>query len=320
MIKGQKVLSEQDFKLLYFLWKWKMSTTAAIATAIYCSKTWYRSYVRLNELAKCKYIRAIASESGNSFIWTLDNKGYASIEEFLPTLSSTGYKSGNLGHDFLVSAVHLGEWLIKAPMGCATFSEQELRRFTHEAYPAWVPITDTHRPDGYWKIASANSNQNPSWFSQDFKEPNRDVNKEEFKVVALEVELSLKSPSEYQEVGQFYSKNYGTHQVIWITKTISSAKYILRHLSNSNEGHKSIHSFITLDQYYEHQWQSKIIEGKDRGLVMSELIGKSSEIHPLGSLGVFSLDGRKSPKISTTIEHIRKQKFGGTRGYMEHEI
>jgi hypothetical protein len=275
MIKGRKVLSELDFKLLFFLWKWKMSTTAAIATTIYINKTWYRTYVRLNELAKCKYVRSVASDSGHSFIWTLDTNGYAAIEKGLPALSNAGYKSENQRHDFLVSAIHLGEWLVQSPVGCASFSEQELRRFAHEAYPTWVPITDTHRPDGYWKIASETQNN--------------------FKVVALEVELSLKSSSEYREVGEFYSKGHGTDQVIWVTKTVAATKYIQRHLDSGYEGNKAIHSFITLDQYYENQWQSKFITGRDRGLVMAELLGKQSEIGLKSSFGVFSLDGRKSP-------------------------
>jgi hypothetical protein len=300
MIKGRKVLSEQDFKLLYFLWKWKMSTTAAIAAAIYANKTWYRSYVRLNELAKWKYIRSIASESGHSFIWTLDTHGYAAIQQGLPLLANAGYKSENQSHDFLVSAIHLGEWLIKTPIDCATFSEQELRRLVHEAYPIWVPITDTHRPDGYWKVACETLDN--------------------FKVIALEVELSLKSPTEYREVGVFYGKGYGIDQVIWVTKTLASAKYIQKHLGTGNEGDKSIHSFVTLDQYYEYQWQSKIIAGRDRGFTMDDLLRIRDEIHLKTNLGVFSLDGRKSPKNSTTLAHIKKHNFGGSRGYVDYEI
>jgi hypothetical protein len=199
-----------------------------------------------------------------------------------------------------VSAIHLGEWLVNVPTGCATFSEQELRCIAHEAYPSWVPITDTHRPDGYWKIACEIQN--------------------EFKVIALEVELSLKAPSDYREVGEFYSKGHGTDQVIWITRKLSSAKYIQKHLSNGNEGSKAIHNFVTLDQYYENQWQSKFIDGNDRNFVMADLLGKKGEIQPKTSLGVFSLDGRKSPKISTTMKDIKKHSFGGRRGYVDYDI
>jgi hypothetical protein len=299
VIKGIKVLSGEDFELLYFLWKWKMATTAAIATSIYKHKTWYRSYVRLNDLAKAKYIRSISSDSGKAFIWTLDNKGFAIIQETLPQLSSIGYKSENQAHDFLVSAIHLGDWLVCPPTGCATFSEQELRRISRESYPVWVPITDTHRPDGYWKVAVGNSKQ--------------------FKVVALEVELSLKAPSEYHETGEFYSNDHGIDQVIWVTKTISAAKYIHKHLQNGRNGQRTNHSFVTLDQYYEHQWQSKIIDGKDQGISLVNLLGNIGEIHPNRNLGVFLLDGRKSPKKSTSIEDIQKHNFIASRGYNDVE-
>lgn len=125
-----------DVPLLYFLWLWKVSTTAALSEKFYGSRTPMRAYMRLRKLHKADFIQCRVDSGGGKYFWSLTKKGYQKIRGFLPhALKQDGYKSEYVGHDLFVAAVHLGEWLKATPPGCALFTEQQLRRFPLELYP-----------------------------------------------------------------------------------------------------------------------------------------------------------------------------------------
>jgi hypothetical protein len=84
------------------------------------------------------------------------------------------------------------------------FSEQELRRVAIDQYPPWVPRTDGHRPDGYWRVPCL---------------------KEKI-LLALEVELTQKRDLDYSLLAQFYAEEKSIFRVIWVTRTLSLAKHI----------------------------------------------------------------------------------------------
>ncbi len=286
-------LLEVDIDCIRFLWRWKLATTAALKHAIYKRKTNYRTYMRLRELEKRGYLKSLISLDGQSYVWLLDEKGFLIACDYLPALKEKGYKSENRDHDFWVSAIHLGEWLSDIPRGCDVFSEQELRRLSFAEYPDWVPKTSTHRPDGWWRISDSLTSSN--------------------NLVALEVELSKKSPMFYKDLGHYYSKTVQPYQVIWAVETERDVAYIHSHMMSGSASGAREQSFIILSQYISHQWQCPISFGKNKGKTLNEVLNKSAENGTKSVSGRFLLDARKSPKNSITKDLIQKSKVGLSR-------
>ncbi len=286
-------LSHDDIRCLKFLWKWKLCTTALLKGAVYTQKSNYRTYRRLLDLSKAKLVRTIISNDGNSYLWLLTENGFEFIKDYLPTLKTDGYKSENRDHDFWVTAIHIGEWLDCYPKNCDTFSEQQLRHIDFPNYPDWVPKTSTHRPDGWWNIALGRP-QNQS-------------------LIALEVELSRKTPHSYKTLGHYYSKTVTPYQVIWIVTNTKEKTFILKYLKEGSASQASEQSFITIDQYIEKQWLSQIEDGKNMGKTIIEILGQSPETSPKQFSGSFPLDTRKCPRVSSINRIIRTPQVGVNR-------
>jgi hypothetical protein len=289
------MLSHEDCELLRWLWRWKLLSTSAIQTGVYKTKTKNKTYRRLLHFQKLGLIVPFYSGCGKYCLWQLDDRGYKILERFWSENYAGGFRSENKNHDFWVTAIHLGEWITEIPENCAMISEQELRRWDYEEYPDWVPKTTFHRPDGYWCI--------------DLSKPPRES------LIALEVELSKKSPFAYREVGEFYSDYIDILEVIWVVKTKSDMNYIHRHVSSGSSTEASEHSYIFLDQFIEHQWQAKIEFGKSKGKTLKEVIGKSPAKG--GSEGTmdFLLDLRKKPINSTNSTRLVSSDLGLNRYY-----
>lgn len=286
-------LRPEDFACFQMLWKWKFLTTAALQKSVYAKRSYYRTYRRLHDLAQGKFIKCITSIDGYSYVWQLDEKGMLSIRDRLPELKMDGYLSENKNHDFWVSAIHLGEWLEGPPDRAGIFSEQELRRAAFESYPSWVPKTSSHRPDGWWKTDLERS----------------DVEA----LIALEVELSKKTPLAYKEVGEFYSTTVQPYQVIWVVPTSQDFKYILSHLRTGSQSSALEQSFVSLNQYLKRQWHSQIELGKNQGSTLLEILGKAGKKDPKDLSGSFLLDTRKCPVDSVPSRLLQNAEVGLNR-------
>lgn len=286
-------LGPSDYKCLKFLWRWKLCTTALVKHAIYKEKTYYRTYRRLRDLAHAKLITALMSTDGTRFVWSLSEKGFDLLADHLPELETKGFRSENRDHDFWVTAIHLGEWLDAVPKNCDLMSEQQLRHFKMSEYPEWVPKTSTHRPDGWWNINNGKP-QNQS-------------------LVALEVELSRKSPARYKDVGVYYSKTVKPYQVIWVATNHKEISFIEETIRSSSVSNGEEQSFLTIDQYIQKQWQSQIEKGKNQGKTLLEILGKSPENGPKCLSGTFPLDTRKCPTVSTTHNVVPFRQVGFNR-------
>jgi len=292
MLKGVlRLAPETDIQLFRFLWKWKLSTTAAIGAVIYKDRSLLSVYRRLYTLQKGGFIQAIASKDGLHFLWTLDKKGFGLLSAELPPLEQHGYKSEHLGHDFFATAVHCGDWIAGIPSGCDVFTEQELRRFKFENYPAWVPKTTTHRPDGWWQTQIAG-----------------DVRK-----FALEVELSPKTPSEYARLGLFYSEKIQLNGVIWLARNKTEAAYIHRNLQGGLSIVKDRHSFILKDDFLQHCWQASVVLGQFAGTSLQNILNPSNgtKPNPLMDPGIAKvlLDTRKKPRKSLATVNFQNSIF-----------
>lgn len=268
-------LLQRDLRVLAFLWKFKFAPTKVIATRYFDGREW-NAYVRLYQLAKAGFLESFYPNSGVHHFWTLSKSGFEIIKKGLPELVQDGYRSENIEHDLLVLAAQFGSWLKEIPKDVLIVTEQELRRLKPEDYPAYVPKTTVHRPDGYWVF----------------------YNGEKTKLVALEVERTQKAKVLYDSVARFYCKDAYVDQVIWIVNSRALAIRMLTRFREVVNEYASVHSFVLLNDFIKRNWQAPILIGKDAGHTIHQtLVNKSQTIHKQVYEFDF-FDTRKNPKDS----------------------
>lgn len=288
--KSNFQITKNDYKLLEFLWKWKLSTSSIINQAIYKNRSADRCYRRLRSLEKNKYIESNFSIDRMVCLWTLTDKGYQLLNFENVEISQRGFRSEHPEHDFWSSLIHLGSWINHAPVNSELFSEQQLRRYELESYPEWVPHTQQHRPDGWWKL--------------DLTKPNKDS------LIALEIEMTRKPSTSYSDLGEFYSNVIHVHQVIWVVRTESDANFIFRNIAagSSTEGREQ--SFVLFSQFIKDQWQATIVLGKNKGKSIQEILNPhNTNTAPLMAQRCL-LDTRKTPINSTHQRLLTRVELG----------
>ena len=243
-----KLSDERDIPVLGFLWRWKVVTTRALHAKFFSGCSLVGAYHRLNRLERAGIVKSVCDERAQNFHWTLSKKGFEAIRSFLPALREEGFASEHIRHDALVSAFHIGEWLIMRPDGVQLFSEQQLRHFASESLPSWIPNPEIHRPDGYWGIP-AKKNTLP---------------------VAVEVELGQKASTFYQAIGDYYSEEQSVLRVMWLVELESQARSIQKQIAKLVSQRSDIHNFVSLDQFTQHGWSAKICSGPEFGKSIRE--------------------------------------------------
>jgi hypothetical protein len=295
-MKKKKInIQDIDFKCFDWLWRWKLLSTSALHKGIYSGRSANRCYRRLIELEKSDYIISIRSWDDKNSVWHLGDAGYEVLQQRFKDQFPQGFRSENKDHDFWVTAIHLGEWITGVPENCDYFTEQQLRKLSTEEFPKWVPHSKQHRPDGYWKIGSSQSDRH--------------------KLIALEVEFSKKSAMAYSWLGDFYSNIIIIDQVIWVVKTNADIKYILSHLKKGSSSQAREQSFVLLDQFIKFGWQAEIFVGKDQGKRLSEILNDTK--NPEASQWTYKglLDLRKKAIDSTTLKLPCEVDLGLSRKY-----
>ena len=237
--KPKCLIVERDMAIFRFLWRWKAVSTLALAAKFFSNCEPRSAYCRLMLLQKCGYIQAVDLIGGLKVVWSLTDKGFKYIEPMILHLESYGYKSEHRYHDYLTTAFHLGEWLIKPPEFTQTYSEQELRRIVPDRWESWVPRSTTHRPDGYSMYYVG----------------------EEPVVIAFEVELSLKANDRYDRVVAFYDGQNDIKMVFWIVKSKTEVNALRRAFEKFHIRDWSKHHFILLRDFQENGWMAKFCEG-----------------------------------------------------------
>mgnify|MGYP000538295240 CR=1 FL=1 len=286
------ILSDtREIPLLHFLWKWKVSTTAALIKKFFPNCKGKTAYNRLLSLRHAGLIRVSSDGQGQKFICSLDRKGFEAIKGSLPLMKEEGFKSEHVGHDVLVSAFHLGEWLLEKPEVASLFSEQQLRRMHSDMYPAWVPRSDVHRPDGYTQTLLG----------------------DQLATIAFEVELSNKRDPDYLRIAEFYERYSNIARVLWLVPRSSTAQTIQEKMDYVFHGHSSPHNFVLLEDFTNLGWHSEIELGVDQGKsVLSVLMGKAQEKYRKSSGPILSqtlLDTRKSPHTSDACHRYKLGDF-----------
>lgn len=243
-------LNDREVRILIFLWKWKLVSNAALTSKRFFPVTSQaRAYNRLLDLKRVGLIEVRCDDKIQNFAWTVTQKGFKAIREFLPALREEGFRSEYFEHDFLVTAFHLGDWLIELPSNVRIFTEQELRRCVFDEYPSWVPET-SHRPDGYFGFAGD----------------------DKIMPVAIEIELNRKTPTAYEGIGEFYADTTSVFRVLWLVPSVTAAKRIHSKIREYLSVRSNIHNFILVSDFRDLGWQSPIIEGPEAGKTIRQFL------------------------------------------------
>ncbi|MGK5085738.1 hypothetical protein WDW37_20810 [Bdellovibrionota bacterium FG-1] len=276
--------------LLKFIWKWKVVSTAGISLRFLSHMKFPTApYDYLRKLREAHYIVSTsAGEQGRGYLWTLDRAGFEAIRPSLPELREVGYKAEYREHDWLVSAFHLGEWLVQSPAGVQTFSEQLLRRLEPEHYPAWVPKDRGHRPDGYWHR----------------------MDKGTIRTIALELELNRKKATAYQGVGSFYGESAQVGRVLWVVPALSDAVFIQNNLNKGPGSRSDIHSFVMLDSFLKDGWSGLITQGPGKGLSVESFLSKALGVSPEASATPTRIRGVTMALLNTRLKRIQSAPYG----------
>lgn len=292
-MKKNVVLSiERDVPLLLFLWKWKVSTPAALTRKFFTTCSRKTAYNRLLALRYAGLIQMRSDGYGQKFCCTLDKKGFEAIREYLPLLKEEGYKSERVGHDLLLAAFHLGDWFLDTPKTTTLFSEQQLRRLDPAAYPDWIPRSEQHRPDGYTRTQLG----------------------DRAATFAIEVELTHKRIDDYVNVAKFYGLFRNVTRVFWLVPRPSMAATLQEHMVQRARSDHNPHDFVLLDDFLKVGWAAHVECGPDEGKsLLTVLTGKVPEKYrqttdPIPFLAL--LDTRKSPHTS---DAYRNYEFGDFR-------
>jgi hypothetical protein len=278
-MKGKELgLNQRDRTLLFFLWKWKVATTASIARAIFAELAIQSAYRRLWALEGAGFIESHADRTACCHLWTLGKLGFETILRDLPELKEEGFRSENLIHDLVTTAMHLGGYLSSIPAGVGLFSEQELRRLPFDFYPPWVPHSERHRADGYWHVPIGKP----------------------MATVALEVELSQKKDVRYEAAADFYAGEPQVVRVLWLMSRSSACENLHNKIVTHLRQRPMVHNFISYPVFRSSGWGALIEFGPEQGKPITYLLGKkTSETHQTPD-SILILDTRKCPQSSTT--------------------
>lgn len=237
-------LTTRDSKILHFIWKWKLASTASIHEAIGRPLSPYSTYKTLDRLSELGYLQATRNEEHKFYSWQLTEKGFHAIRESLGELEEEGYLSENPWHDRNVMAFQLGEWATYPMPGVSHFTEQELRRRPVDLFPSWVPPMKDHRSDGYTQIATAKS----PW------------------TLAYEVELWSKSVSRYESIIRFYRMFRQLDRVYWLLGDPNIKGQIVRAKTCLRDDSENFHVFVDLNEYRGKGWDSCVTNERSETL------------------------------------------------------
>ena len=236
-------LTEKDYEVLYYLWKWKALSTMALGAKYFPEWKPFSVYRRLMRLADAGLVESVSFEHAGMSAWLLATKGYKKIRYSLPDMTQDGFRSENTYHDFFCTALQLGRWLVDLPAGCETTSEQQLRRLPVDLWADWVPRSAQHRPDGYSRVIGTNSSS----------------------IVAFEVELNLKSADRYDALCAYYGSQATVSQVLWLVDSRGQVRSIEKAFERFQMRDRGKHQFVLVSDFKEMGWQAPIVSGNLTG-------------------------------------------------------
>jgi hypothetical protein len=274
------LITDRDFDLLKFLWKFKVGTTAALAQKFYPEKSLRRAYDRLHTLEKAEYLKAEKDLRWKKHLWTLDKKGFLTIQNDLPPLAKKFINSPSPGHDLLCSATLLGDLLLNPSDEVRIITDQQLLSYDNHMVDLRLKnevcaAIKEHRTDGYWFFPQTNT------------------------LIALEVQLSSQRKEAYERAIIFYGED-PIKYCIWVC---ASAQLIYSIFATSQLDSKNTkHQFVIFDDLLNYGWGAHIHFGSQKPLTIRDLLfeGWPQEKIPKENNDIFKLllDVRKSPHMA----------------------
>lgn len=168
----------------------------------------------------------------------------------LGELSEERYLPHSVPHDGWVLAAQLGEYIHGIPEGVALFSEQQFRTTHQSLIPAWLPSDKSHIPDGFTYVGCGNRKT----------------------LFCHEVELHLKPIERYDAISTYYDRQKVIDQVLWFVRSKDMITKILDRFKLTETARIPIHNFISLDDFSQHGWNSRILEGHLKAKSINELM------------------------------------------------
>jgi hypothetical protein len=249
--RGRRLfVTDRDFEVLKFLWKWKAASTAALTKSFFPGVRPFTAYERLLQLEKKRYIQHTSFRYRGGGAWVLAPQGYKFLAPFLLEMKAKGYRSENILHDYFATAFHLGEWLTHQPAKGVLCSEQELRRLEPDLLPPWVPRSEKHRPDGYTAYDSEKGAH----------------------LYAFECELSVKSRARYEQTLSFYDEEDTIAAVFWLAGSQTIQSVIQRCVREQNVLRPHLHHFLQLGDFKRAGWMAHFAGGILHGTSLSSLL------------------------------------------------
>lgn len=285
--KSQLQITDRDYKVLRFVWRWKCASTMTLAKKFFAQINPHSAYRRLQFLEAAGFIQSRIVTGRYFEVWTLKEKGFKYIQPKLGYLESNAFKTDHIEHDFLVTAFHLGEWLTHQPDYTQTYTERQLTCYPAEHWPAWVPKSKLHRPDG---------------FSIQVRESSQFV-------AAFEVELSLKTSQRYESVATYYDGEAAISAVIWLVSSKTDINRLQEIFKKLHVRDLSKHNFILRNDFLNSGWSSIIHDGNFKGQRLLNIFNRNGVVQAskwhrdLDAIAL--LDSRKRPISSNAYESAK---------------
>jgi len=280
-------INKLDTDILNYIWKYKTATARMIYLKFFMHRADITAYKRIKKLINLRLIGSQTSLNGWQTVFGLRSKGFNAIRNSLPRLETSGYGSETIGHDILCAAFQQGDWIQKTPDNIAIVSEQQMRRFGRECLPEWLPSTIGHRPDGFTAISNGQTSS----------------------IHALEVEMSAKTPGQYEAIGYYYTRQKTIDRVHWIVHS----RTLFNRLMSTFKRYPSInvekHNFMEVDEYVKNEWNTRIFFGPEKDLTFKEAIGKYCEKSVKKTSNYRLLDMSKTPTKSETFKKFDINAF-----------
>lgn len=288
-MRNQKMFSLSqtvELPILQFLWRVKVASTSALFFRFEKEFSWreHTAYKRLLILRKKGCLDTKSDDSGTFKVWTLTAKGFRAIRPKLLALKEEGYASESVAHDLHVLAAHYGEWISKIEAPDVRFvTEQELRRIDNADLPAWARGLQSHKPDGVWYFPETSTKS----------------------IVALEVELSRKRPSEYESLGAFYSEEASVHAVLWIVQSKSHANSMRFAFQAKTTVFRDVHNFALIDDLKNSGWASRIFAGPNENQSIQNFLENMRRHHPVTAPSPTHLHGYAEKILDFRIKRFK---------------
>lgn len=232
-------VNEVELQILRLVFKWKVLSFSIIRLSLRNGENENTFKQRVNRLVRKGFLRRI-KYLGKLTLLSLTDFGFLRMKNGLDGFKEEGFASEAVWHDFLSVALQLGPLAACKVNNFETVSEQQIRRFFLKDLPYWIPNIDSHRPDGFTRL------------KQNGK----------FKIIAYEVEISVKTSDRYDAVCQYYARSNQINHVVWLVKNQSHLNLIQNSILRFDETGLSKHSFILLNDFIENFWLAKAYTGQ----------------------------------------------------------